>query len=105
MAIKRIVVRYRTKPEAADANAQLIAQVFQELQGQGPGRGALLGAAFGGRYLHPCQPCWRPSMQRARSRNWKPFAASAASRSVTLEPPQSSTATHGSALPRAFGEA
>ena len=36
MAMKRIGVRYRTKPEAADANAQLIAQLFQELKAKAP---------------------------------------------------------------------
>src|SRR5262245_3562444 len=35
-AMKRIVVRYKTKPEAAEANAQLIAQVFAELKQKAP---------------------------------------------------------------------
>jgi len=34
--MKRIVVRYKTKPEAAEANAQLIAQVFAELKQKAP---------------------------------------------------------------------
>ena len=34
--MKRIVVRYKTKPEAADANAELIAQVFQDLKAKAP---------------------------------------------------------------------
>lgn len=34
--MKRIVVRYKTKPEAAEANAELIAQVFAELKQKAP---------------------------------------------------------------------
>jgi len=36
MTMKGIVVRYRTKPEAAEANAELIAQVFAELKHKAP---------------------------------------------------------------------
>jgi len=36
MAMKGIVVRYRTKPEAAEANAELIGQVFAELKEKAP---------------------------------------------------------------------
>src|SRR4029077_2932334 len=34
--MQRIVVRYKTKPEAADANAQLIAHVFADLKAKAP---------------------------------------------------------------------
>jgi hypothetical protein len=36
MTMKGIVVRYRTKPGAAEANAELIARVFAELKHKAP---------------------------------------------------------------------
>jgi len=35
--MKRTLIRYRTKPEAADANAALVEAVFAELQAKQPG--------------------------------------------------------------------
>ena len=104
MAMKRIVVRYRTKPEAADANAQLIAQVFQELKAKAPA---------GVRYLalrleddtfihvslleaeHATSPI--PQLEAFRA-----FQSGIKER--CLEPPRSSTATLIGSY-RAFGEA
>ncbi len=34
--MKRTLIRYKTKPEAADRNAELIAKVFEELQAAKP---------------------------------------------------------------------
>ena len=34
--MKRTLVRYRTRPEAADANAKLVEDVFAELQAKAP---------------------------------------------------------------------
>jgi hypothetical protein len=34
--MKRSLIRYRTKPESADANAALIAKVFEELKAASP---------------------------------------------------------------------
>jgi hypothetical protein len=36
MAMKRMMVRYTTKPERADENARLIEKVFQELREKAP---------------------------------------------------------------------
>ena len=35
--MKRNLIRYRTKPESADLNAELIAKVFEELKATKPG--------------------------------------------------------------------
>ena len=35
--MKRNLIRYRTKPESADKNAELIAKVFEELKAAKPG--------------------------------------------------------------------
>ena len=35
--MKRNLIRYKTKPESADANAELIAKVFEELKAANPG--------------------------------------------------------------------
>ena len=56
MAMKRIVVRYRTKPEAADANAQLIAQVFQELKAKAPAGVRYLALRLEDDTFIQCQP-------------------------------------------------
>jgi hypothetical protein len=34
--MKRTLIRYKTKPELADRNAELIAEVFEELKAAGP---------------------------------------------------------------------
>jgi hypothetical protein len=36
MAMKRTLVRYRTKPEQAEENERLVGKVFQELQAKSP---------------------------------------------------------------------
>jgi radical SAM superfamily enzyme with C-terminal helix-hairpin-helix motif len=35
--MKRTLIRYKTKPEAADQNAELIEKVFEELKAKAPG--------------------------------------------------------------------
>ena len=51
--MKRTVIRYKTKPEMADKNAELVAAVFAELKAAQPDGVALSVAAAGGRHLHP----------------------------------------------------
>ena len=50
--MKRTVIRYKTKPEMADRNAELIAAVFAELKARSR-KAPLSVAAAGGRHLHP----------------------------------------------------
>jgi hypothetical protein len=51
--MKRTVVRYRTKPEQADANERLIAAVFEELRAEAPDGVRYLVLRLGdGTFLH-----------------------------------------------------
>ena len=49
--MKRTLIRYKTKPDMADRNAELIAGVFAELKATKPGRPSLSFAAPRRRYL------------------------------------------------------
>jgi len=102
--MKRIVVRYKTKPEAAEVNAQLIAQVFQDLKAKAPAGVRYLALRLqDDTFIHislveaedGTSPI--PQLQAFRA-----FQSGIKDR--CLEPPQSSNATLIGAY-RAFGEA
>ena len=102
--MKRIVVRYKTKPEAAEVNARLIAQVFQDLKAKAPAGVRYLALRLqDDTFIHislveaedGTSPI--PQLQAFRA-----FQSGIKDR--CLEPPQSSNATLIGAY-RAFGEA
>jgi quinol monooxygenase YgiN len=102
--MKRIIVRYRTKPEAADANAELIAQVFAELKAKAPGNVRYLALRLqDDTFIHvsllEAEDGTSPIPQLAAFR-----AFQSGIKDRCLEPPQSSKATLIGCY-RAFGEA
>ena len=51
--MKRTLIRYKTKPDMADKNAELIAGGVCGIEGRAAGRRSLSFAAAGRRYVHP----------------------------------------------------
>ena len=51
--MKRTLIRYKTRPELADKNAELVAAVFAELKAVAAGGRPLSDAAAGRRHVHP----------------------------------------------------
>ena len=71
--MKRTLIRYKTKPDMADKNAELVAAVFAELKAAQAGGRALSDAAAGGRHVHPFRRDRRAMTAPARCRNWRRF--------------------------------
>jgi hypothetical protein len=87
--MKRMIVRYKTKTEAADLNQRLIEAVFQELQAKAPdGVQYLVLRLADGTFLHFVQG--KSDIIPALDA-FKPFAGGIKERA--LEPPQQSEAT------------
>jgi hypothetical protein len=102
--MKRIVVRYRTKPEAADANAQLIAQLFQELKAKAPAGVRYLALRLeDDTFIHvSLLEAEQETSPIPQLEAFRAFQSGIKER--CLEPPQSSNATLIGSY-RAFGEA
>ena len=84
--MKRILVRYRTRPEQAEANERLITAVFRELEQEAPEGVRYLVLALGdGTFLHlaAVEPGARPISALTAFRS---FQAGIVER--CLEPPQ-----------------
>jgi hypothetical protein len=102
--MKRIVVRYKTKPEAAEANAELIAQVFAELKQKAPAGVRYLALRLqDDTFLHVS--LWESEDGTSPIPELAAFRAfQSGLKERCLEPPQPSNATLIGSY-RAFGEA
>ena len=93
--MKRTLIRYKTKPEMADRNAELIAAVFAELKAAKPDGVRYLSLRLDDDTLRPFRRDRGRRRQQRDARNWRRFKAfQSGIRERCVEPPLAARRYH-----------